>query len=103
MAYFDSHHIVFITEDMRVAAYAKRCVMDEGQAGWIAFLIRLPDLKYIEDVIHIQCTVNPLPADPTKFFEPINKKIVGNVVGMSIYNNTAHTTICIEVIAVGPP
>jgi len=101
-ALYDSHNIIFITEDMRVVAKAERIVNNDG-LGWVGVNIRLPDLDYIEDILHIQCKVTPIPADPTKFMEPINKTIVGNVVGMSIYNSTAGTTVTIDVIAVGPP
>ena len=98
-ALYDSHEIVFITEDMRVVAKSRLCTMGVA-GGWQAFNVRLPDLKYIENILHIQLEVHP---DPSNLICPINKKIVGNVVGMSIYQNATGATICIDVIAVGPP
>ena len=98
-ALYDSHEIVFITEDMRVVAKGRRCIYSPG-FGPVQINVRVPDLKYIENILHIQLEVHP---DPSNLICPINKKIVGNVVGMSIYQNATGATICIDVIAVGPP
>ena len=98
-ALYDSHEIVFITEDMRVVAKSRLCTIVGGQAAWNGINVRLPDLKYIENILHVQLEIRP---DPTSIMGPINKKIVGNVVGMSIYQ-AAGVTVCVDVIAVGPP
>ena len=98
-ALYDSHEIVFITEDMRVVAKGRLCIYGR-QAGWVAFDVRVPDLKYIESVLHIQFEVHPNPAN---LWGPFWKRIDGNVVGMSIYQAGGGITICVDVIAVGPP
>jgi len=98
-ALYDSHEIVFITEDMRVVAKSRLCTTGVA-GGWQAFNVRLPDLKYIENILHIQVEIHP---DPTALMGPLNKKIEGNVVGMSLYQNATGATVCIDVIAVGPP
>ena len=103
-ALYDSHEIVFITEDMRVVAKSRLCatVIVVPQGAWNGFNVRLPDLKYIENILHVQVEVVP---DPTALMGPMNKKIVGNVVGMSLYQASGITVsaVCIDVIAVGPP
>ena len=105
-ALYDSHEIVFITEDMRVVAKSRLCTTVNNvvpQGVWNAFNIRLPDLKYIENILHIQVQIVP---DPLDLMGPINKKIVGNVVGMSLYQSHATLTVslvCVDVVAVGPP
>ena len=96
-ALYDSHEIVFITEDMRVVAKSRLCVYN--RAAGVGINIRLPDLKYIENILHVQFEVHP---DPTEFIGPFWKRIDGNVVGMSIYQITG-VTVCVDVIAVGPP
>jgi len=96
---FDSHEIVFITEDGRVVAKGRLCVYDT-QGGGIGINVRVPDLKYIESVLHIQFEVHP---DPANLWGPFWKRIDGNVVGMSIYQAGGGITICVDVIAVGPP
>jgi hypothetical protein len=97
-ALYDSHEIVFITEDMRVVAKSRRCLYDQAQGG-IGINVRLPDLKYIENILHVQFEIHP---DPTALIGPFWKRIDGNVVGMSIYQLTG-VTVCVDVIAVGPP
>jgi hypothetical protein len=97
-ALYDSHEIVFITEDMRVVAKSRRCMI-VPTGGAFAFNVRLPDLKYIENILHVQFWVRP---DPFTLYGPFWKRIDGNVVGMSIYQANG-LTICVDVIAVGPP
>jgi len=95
----DSHEIVFITEDMRVVAKSRLCIYGAVSGNWSGINVRVPDLKYIENILHIQLEIHP---DPTMLSEPFNKHIEGNVVGMSLYQ-VAGVTICVDVIAVGPP
>jgi len=95
----DSHEIVFITEDMRIVAKSRHCTYTIPQGVGMGINIRLPDLKYIENILHIQFEIHP---DPTVLFGPFWKSITGNVVGMSIIQATG-VTLCVDVIAVGPP
>ena len=97
-ALYDSHEIVFITEDMRVVAKGRRCIYSPG-FGPVQINVRVPDLKYIENILHIQFEIHP---DPAVFVPPFWKRITGNVVGMSLYQTTG-VTLCVDVIAVGPP
>ena len=66
--------------------------------------VRVPDLRMIEYVLDVEFTVIPLDCD-RPIYEAVNKKITGNVVGMTIftYIQAAGTTIIVEVIAIGPP
>ena len=96
-ALYDSHEIVFITEDMRVVAKSRLCVYNRADA--VGINVRLPDLKYIENILHVQFEIHP---DPTYLVGPFWKRIEGNVVGMSIYQ-VSGITVCVDVIAVGPP
>ena len=97
LQYFDSHSIVGLTRDRRIIAKANyRQIVGNGM---VPLTVRIPDLKYIENILHVQFEVHP---DPTTLFGPFWKKIDGNVVGMSIYQVTG-VTVCTEVIAVGPP
>jgi hypothetical protein len=97
-ALYDSHEIVFITEDMRVVAKGRLCMYGR-LGGVLGFDVRVPDLKYIENILHVQFEINPVPI---LLVGPFWKSITGNVVGMSIYQ-AGGTTICVDVIAVGPP
>jgi len=97
-ALYDSHEIVFITEDMRVVAKSRLCTYDRAGGG-MGIQVRLPDLKYIENILHVQFEIHP---DPAVLIGPFWKVINGNVVGMSIYQASG-ITVCVEVIAVGPP
>lgn len=63
--------------------------------------VRVPDLRMIEYVLEIQFYTNPFANILSH--APMNKKISGNVVGMSLYYLTAGTTLTVEVIAIGPP
>jgi len=101
-AHYDSHEIVFITEDMRVVAKSRHCITLIGQFLG-ALNVRLPDLKYIENILHIQFEIHPDPIPGN--YGPFWKRIDGNVVGMSIYMAIGPTVsqICVDVIAVGPP
>jgi hypothetical protein len=58
----------------------------------------------IEHVIHIQFSTDPLSCSQP-VYEPLNKKITGNVVGMTIMGAaySTGTTLTVDVIAVGPP
>jgi len=97
LQYFDSHSIVGLTRDRRIIAKAsyKQIV----GSGMVPLTVRVPDLKYIENILHVQMEIVP---DPTAFYGPFWKKIEGNVVGMSIYQ-AAGVTVYTEVTAVGPP
>jgi len=73
-------------------------------AGCEAINVRVPDLRMIEYVLNIQffyetdvCTY--------PIYEAVNKKISGNVVGMTLLGLTNSTggTLHVEVIAIGPP
>jgi len=63
--------------------------------------VRVPDLRMIEYVLQIQFYTSPFANILSH--APMNKKISGNVVGMSIYYVTAGTTLTVEVVAIGPP
>ena len=87
-------------------------VMAQGQADYYivdddigqqlgGLNVRVPDLRRIDYVVQVQTSTAPIANISATF--PMNKKISGNVVGMSLYYITTGTTLTIEVIAVGPP
>jgi len=67
-------------------------------AGNFAVVIRLSDLKYIEKIIQYQFETDPI-VDPGS---PVNEKITGNVVGMTLIGVGGGTTMVINVMGVGP-
>jgi len=95
---FDSHDRVATLQDGRVIAQAKRSTIVD--AGNVNFNIRVPDLRMIEYVLQVE-----FYSDPDTYIESgfMDKKITGNVVGMTIYGVAAGTTLTVEVIAIGPP
>ena len=67
-----------------------------------AINVRVPGLREIEYVLNVQFYTNPT-SYAVDGLNPMNKKIVGNLVGMTIYGIHATTTLTAEVIAIGPP
>ena len=95
---FDTAEVVATLRDGRIIAKATRSMV--VSAGNVNFTIRVPDLKYIETVLNIE-----FYSDPDTYIESgyMDKKITGNVVGMTIYGVHAGTTLTVEVVAIGPP
>jgi len=102
-----SHDQVAVLQDGRVIAYGVNWV----QATWTSdagevLNVRLPDLRMVEYVLQVQLTTDPSLTDTIEGpLEVTNKKISGNVVGMTISGDqhAAGTTLTVEVIAIGPP
>jgi hypothetical protein len=94
---YDSREIVAITQDGKVIAQARRAQV--LAAGDRMMNIRVPDLRYIEYVLNVSFFSNP----DTWLHHHMDPTIVGNVVGMTIYQIQAGTTLTVEVIAIGPP
>lgn len=103
MSCFIAHdRVAYLRESQLVAMGQNRIILT--QAACIGINVRLPDLKYIEHVLHIQCDLSGFNCSSTYLIgEPVNKKIVGNIVGMSLYVVTNGTTLTVTVIALGPP
>ena len=95
----DGHDIVAHLRDGRVMAMGR--YSEVLSSGTNNVVIRIPDLKYIEYVIQVEFYSDP----DTKFDDHafMDKKITGNLVGMTLYGLNAATTLTVEVIAVGPP
>jgi len=106
-----SHDHVAVLQDGRVIAMGKYYLKQDDffhangrDAGCEAINVRVPDLRTIEYVLNIQffyetdvCTY--------PIYEAVNKKISGNVVGMTLLgaDNAGGGTLHVEVIAIGPP
>jgi len=104
MPYNEKNDLIAMLRPGKVIAMGKAdFYIDTEQAGTAigGLNVRVPDLRMIEYVLQIQFYSNP--AVYIMSHAPINKKISGNVVGMSIYYVTAGTTLTIEVVAIGPP
>lgn len=69
-------------------------------AGAVALNVSFPDLKHIEYILQVQFDTDP---DVNLNGPAQDKVITGNVVGMTLQNVAAGTTLSSTVIAVGPP
>jgi len=93
----EKHRILFQTLDGKIVAMGKN--YEVVASGTRAVNVRVPDLGEIEAVLNIQ-----VHTDPATDWECIgNKKIVGNVVGLTVYDIAAGTTLTVEIIASGIP
>jgi len=92
-------------KDGRHIAMGKSWVlMTGGQGSGTAGVInvRVPGLREIEHILQIEFYTDPITYAEDGL-APMNKKVTGNVVGMTIYGLAATTTLTAEVIAIGPP
>ena len=92
-----THDIVATLRDGRVIAYAQYgpTVVSAGAQG---ITITFPDLKRVDYVLEIEFHTDPL----TSMESTSNKKIEGNVVGLTVYP-AAGTTLTADALAIGPP
>jgi len=88
--------IVAILPDKRVIARAAFTDVVLGAAGNAALKATVSDLKTVEYVLEYNITTSP----GQRIDAPRDQKIVGNVVGVTVYAGGA-TTVGGEVIAVG--
>ena len=98
MPTLDQHAIVAITQDGKVIAKARSWQVLAAQTQEITCVI--PDLRYVETVLNVEFYSDP---DTNVAGGYMDKKITGNVVGMTIYGLAASTTLYWEIVAVGPP
>jgi len=82
--------------DGRIIASGQTTVV-LAAAGNYAFIIRIPDFKMIEEVITYKFHSDPT-VDPGT---PVNEKVVGNVVGVTLIGVGAGTTLTVKAIAIG--
>jgi hypothetical protein len=99
-----SHDRIAITREGKLIAMGKNYTVTAFSGGLAALNVCVPDLRYIEYVLNVQLEASPLSGTYPQY-EVVNKKITGNVVGMTIYGAAyaTGTTITAEVIAIGPP
>jgi len=108
-----SHDQIAVLQDGRVVAMGKNYLKQadlfhSGGAhttGCEAINVRVPDLRMIEYVLNIQFFYEVDNVCTTPLYEAVNKKITGNVVGMTLLGADAAGggTLHVEVIAIGPP
>ena len=106
-----SHDQIAVLQDGRLIAMGKYYLKQDAlfsenahAVGCEAINVRVPDLRMIEYVLNIQFKyVDTMCTD--LIYEAINKKITGNIVGMTLLgsDNATGGTIHVEVIAIGPP
>ena len=106
MALFTHHGQLAALQDGRVIAWGS-LLFDNTHSfasGCEVVNIRVPDLRMIEYVLDVQIYPTDLHCNEP-IYEPVNKKITGNVVGMTIFGaqNAAYPGFTIEVVAIGPP
>lgn len=106
-----SHDQISVLQDGRVIAYGVNWVQAAFNNECEVLNVRVPDLRMIEYVLQVQFTEDPLNCTagngtpPYGVVQVKNKKITGNVVGMTLTGvaYSAGTTLTVEVIAIGPP
>jgi len=108
-----SHDQLSVLQDGRVIAMGKFYLEQDAffsendhTAGCEAINVRVPDLRMVEYVLNVQFFYEPHTGVCTyPIYEAVNKKISGNVVGMTLLgaDNSAGGTLHVEVIAIGPP
>lgn len=99
---FQTHFQLGRLPTRQVIAKATNSVVTVFPGGCAALNVRLPDLKMIDHVIHVEFSMSPLNcAQP--IYEAVNKRITGNVVGMTIMGAAfgTGTTVTAEVVAIG--
>lgn len=94
----EPHAVVASLYDGRVVAVGRYCNVESS--GDIAINIRLPDLREVETVLNVEIYTSPATYADGWYS---NKKITGNVVGVTIWQLNAGTTLTVEVVGVGPP
>lgn len=89
--------VLGVTKEGMVIARGK--TVEVAAANNAEIQVRVPDLKEIVAVLHIQ-----FGSDPATYVTGIygTKKITGNVVGFTIQGPQAGTTLTSEVVAIGP-
>jgi len=107
-----AHDQLAVLQDGRVIAMGKNYLKqddffhaDGHAAGCEAINVRVPDLRMIEYVLNVQFFYEVSNMCTTPIYEAVNKKISGNVVGMTLLGADAAGggTLHVEVIAIGPP
>lgn len=103
-ALFTHHGELAVLQDGRVIAWASN-LFDEThtfESGCEAVNIRVPDLRMIEYVLDVEIYATDLHCNEP-FFEPVNKKNTGNVVGMTIFGTAqmAYPGFTVKVVAIG--
>ncbi|MCK4266849.1 MAG: hypothetical protein KAX31_06180 [Thermoplasmata archaeon] len=107
-----SHDQLSVLQDGRVIAMGKYYIEQADffssnghAAGCEAINVRVPDLRMIEYVLNIQFFYENANICAEPIYEAVNKKITGNVVGMTLLGaaNAGGGTLHVEVIAIGPP
>lgn len=94
----ESHKKVAALHDGQCIALGRYCSV--VASGDNAILVRLPDLREVETILNVE-----IYTDPATYADGwySNKQITGNVVGVTIWQINAGTTLTVEVVAVGPP
>ena len=93
-----AHEAIAILSDGQVIARSRMWqVLASGDSNVV---ITVPDLRLIRAVLDVQFWSLP---DTSVKEGYMDKRIHGNVVGMTIYEVEAGTTLIVEVIALGPP
>lgn len=92
-----THGILFQTADGKLVAYGKNTGNDVS--GDTPINVRIPDLKEIEKILTVNLNFNPA----TRSDAPAQHVIDGNVVGLTVFQINAGTTLTAEVIAIGTP
>jgi len=103
-----SHDKVATLQDGRVIAMGKYYLQQSSffVSGCEAINVRVPDLRMVEYVLNVQFFYENTNMCTYPIYEAVNKKISGNVVGMTILGASDQAiggTLHVEVIAIGPP
>lgn len=103
---YDSHGRLFESRDGKLIAYGKNFLdkdpfFDAG-TSCETINVRIPDLRMVEYVLDVNLTWDSF--DCGEKVSIYNKKITGNVVGMTLSGDEINgNTLTVDVVAVGPP
>lgn len=87
--------VALFQEGRLIGSGVTTVVLPEG--GSYGITVRVPDLRYIEFVVHYEFLTDPA-TDPGT---PVNRGIRGNVVGFTLVGVGKGTTLTVMVLCVG--
>ena len=93
-----SHEVLAQLMDGQVIARSRMWALVNGQTD-TPVVITVPDLREVRAVLDIEFWTSP----DTSIYHDMDKRVHGNVVGITVYQIAAGTTLIVEVIALGPP
>jgi len=89
--------VITVLPNGKVIAKASKTITVPLGGGDIAITITFNELRRVEQVLRYNFFTDPI-TDPGT---PVNEKVTGNVVGLTMVGIPAGTTLTIEAVAIG--